>query len=271
MQVLYLDTLFLLNLLADYLLCLSAGRICGLRLRRRRYLLAALLGSVYAVAVYLPGLAFLAAAPFRLLAGLAMGLVAYGGERQRIRCIGVFLLTSAAFGGALCALSLAAGGDGSLPPLSFRSLLLAFALCYGAFRLLFRRRSRSLEQRHVPVQVSFLGRETAFTALVDSGNSLSDPLSGDRVLIACPHALKPLLRENTLLFEQLDTASLLEYAARTPELRGRLRPLSCQSLGGGSLLPVFRPDRVRIAGRDQPGLLIAVSPRAVGEDFEALF
>ena len=271
MQVLYLDSLFLLNLLADYLLCLSAGRICGLRLARWRYLLAAVLGGIYGVAVYLPGCSVLAAAPFRLLTGLLMGLIAFGGERQPLRCVGVFLLTAAAFGGALWALSLAAGGDGRLPPLSFRSLLLAFALCYAAFRLLFRRRARSLEQQHVPVQVSFLGREAGFTALVDSGNSLSDPLSGERVLVACPHALRPLFRENTALFEQLDTVTLLELSSQLPELKGRLRPLSCSSLGGSSLLPVFRPDRLLVDGRPRSGVLIAVSPHAAGEDFEALY
>ncbi|MBR1456591.1 MAG: sigma-E processing peptidase SpoIIGA, partial [Oscillospiraceae bacterium] len=43
MEVIYIDALFFLNLLADYLLCLSTGRICGLYLRRARYLAAALL------------------------------------------------------------------------------------------------------------------------------------------------------------------------------------------------------------------------------------
>ena len=44
MQVIYVDSLFCLSLLTDYLLCLTAGRLCGLVLRRRRYLAAALLG-----------------------------------------------------------------------------------------------------------------------------------------------------------------------------------------------------------------------------------
>ena len=105
MDVIYLDALFLLNLLADYLLCLSAGRICGLVLRRGRYLLAALLGAAYAVAVYLPGLHTLAAPPLRLAAGILMGLVAFGAERSPLRCTAVLLAVSAAFGGALWAIS----------------------------------------------------------------------------------------------------------------------------------------------------------------------
>ena len=36
MEIIYVDRFFLLNLLADYLLCLVSARLCGLVLRRRR-------------------------------------------------------------------------------------------------------------------------------------------------------------------------------------------------------------------------------------------
>ena len=181
MEVIYLDALFVLNLLADYLLCLSTGRICGLCLRRWRYLAAALLGALYAAAVYLPGLRFLSLPPLRLAAGLGMGLIAFGAERQPLRCAAVLLAVAAAFGGALWAISLASGGSGGYVPLSGRILLLAFALCYGVLRLLFHFRARKAGRRLVSVTVGFLGREARFTALADTGNSLLDPLSGAQV------------------------------------------------------------------------------------------
>ena len=45
MEIIYADSLFLSNLLADYLLCLCAARLCALPLRRGRYFMAALLGA----------------------------------------------------------------------------------------------------------------------------------------------------------------------------------------------------------------------------------
>ena len=270
MEILYIDALFFLNLLADYLLCLSAGRVCGLVLRRKRYLLAALLGAVYAVAVYLPGLGFLASPPLRLAAGILMGLAAFGAERRPLRCTAVLLAVSAAFGGALWALSLAAGGSGGFIPLSGRMLLLAFALCYAGLRLLFRLRGKVGERRLVSVSVGFLGRESRFTAMLDTGNGLTDPLSGERVLVACPHALRGCLREHTELFAALPPVELLEVCAEIPELRGKLRLLTYTALGGGGLLPVFRPDSLLIDGKAGPPLLIGVSPQAAGEEFEAI-
>ena len=54
MQVIYVDSLFFLNLCIDYLLCLVSARVCGLVLKRSRYLLSALIGAGYSVAVFLP-------------------------------------------------------------------------------------------------------------------------------------------------------------------------------------------------------------------------
>lgn len=45
MTVVYVDSVFVLNALMDYLLVLCAARLAGIPLRRRRYLLAGLLGA----------------------------------------------------------------------------------------------------------------------------------------------------------------------------------------------------------------------------------
>lgn len=269
MKTVYIDSLLLLNLAADYLLCLAAARICALQLKRRRYFLAALFGAAYAAASVLPGLFFLSRAYFKLPAGLIMGLIAYGSERSPLRCTAVFFGVSAAFGGALWALSLASGGDGQAV-LSMKSLLLSFALCYAAFRLIFRRRAALAEKRLVKVAAEFMGRKTEFTALLDTGNSLSDPATGAPVMVACSHALKPLLRENAALFSQMQPVELMELCAGIPELRGRLRLIPYTAVGAEGLLPVFRPDRASLDGREEKGLLIAVSDSASGDGFEAI-
>ena len=45
MTVVYVDSVFVLNALMDYLLVLCAARLAGIPLRRRRYLLAACWGA----------------------------------------------------------------------------------------------------------------------------------------------------------------------------------------------------------------------------------
>ena len=60
MTVIYVDTLFLLNTMVDYLLLLASARLAGEPLARLRFALGAVLGGLYAVAIFLPGMGFLA-------------------------------------------------------------------------------------------------------------------------------------------------------------------------------------------------------------------
>ena len=77
MTVIYVDTLFLLNAMVDYLLLLASARLAGEPLARLRFLLGAALGGLYAVAIFLPGLSFLARPPCRLAAAVLMVLAAF--------------------------------------------------------------------------------------------------------------------------------------------------------------------------------------------------
>ena len=111
MNIIYADSLFALSVLTDYLLCLVTARFCSLVLRRGRYL-AAVFGGVYAVAVFLPGLSWLAHPLCELSAAGVMGLIAFGGEARLFRCLAAFLAVSASFGGAAWAIALR---QGSMP------------------------------------------------------------------------------------------------------------------------------------------------------------
>lgn len=267
MPIIYLDRLFLFNALIDYLLCLTAGRIAGLCLRRGRYALAGLFGGLYAAATLLPGLRALAGPVGKLASAALMALIAYGGERRFWRCAGIFLAVSAAFGGAVWAISL--GGGGQALPVSGRVLLLSFALCYGAVSLLFRGRHALPDRPRAEVRLGFLGRECRFMALRDTGNSLRDPVTGRAVMLVSPHALLPALPEAGAIFSG-DPVAALERAAALPDLQGRLRLIPYAAVGTTGLLPVFRPDSLTLDGQAEPDLLVAVSPSAAGDGFEGI-
>ena len=182
MEVIYIDSLFLLNLVIDYVLTVMCAQVCGVRLRRRRYAFAALAGAVYAVAVYLPGLGWLKSAPFRLAAGALMALIAFAGEERPMRCAVVFFAVAAAFGGFIWAIALAGG----YPAFDMRTLVAAFALCYALLRIVFSRRVKLADQARVQVSLTLGARRSEFVALVDTGNSLTDPISAMPVMVICP-------------------------------------------------------------------------------------
>jgi hypothetical protein len=51
---------------------------------------------------------------------------------------------------------------------------------------------------------------------------------------------------------------------------GKIRLIHFRSLGGSGLVPVFRPERIWIDGREGAELMVAVSPEARGNGFEAI-
>ena len=107
--VVYADSVFLLNGAMDYVLLLVTARLAGIPLKRRRYLLAAALGAVYAVAVFLPGMGFLSAFASKLAVGVLLALIAFGGEEKLLRLVLLLFAVSCAMAGCVLALGLLAG------------------------------------------------------------------------------------------------------------------------------------------------------------------
>ena len=263
MKIIYADTLVLLNIAVDYVLLLSAGKLCAAPLRRVRMALGALLGGAYALlaAVY-PG--FWGLWTVKLTVGAAMVLIAFGPQRRTLRVLCAFYAVAAAFGGAVrFSANLRAEPAGPAGAVSARVLLLSFAVCYGLVSLVFRRIGARQGERMHSVSLTRQGRQAQFPALEDSGNALIDPLTGDSVLVADWEALSPLFDAPELL--RLDAPEAL---ARIDGAEGRgLRLLPCSCVAQGrALLLCFRPERIEIDGTARRDLLVAVSPNRLSPE-----
>ena len=282
MTVVYADSVFLLNGAMDYVLFLVTARLAGIPLKRRRYLLAALLGAVYAVAVFLPGLGFLGAFPAKMAVGVLLALVSFGGEEKLLRLVLLLLAVSCAMAGCVLALGLLAG---SRVPVSngifytdvdAKVLLIATAAAYLVLTVVFRAAARhGVGGELLPVSVSISGRTVKLTALHDNGNSLRDPAGGGAVLVAAPGSLDgalPALVRRLLTPEMLRyPADLLEpLRAAAPALRPRLLPYRAVGVPGGLLLTI-RADWVEICGQRYISVPVALSPTALGAGYAALW
>ena len=103
MTVIYLDSLFLLNFILDYLLLLATAKAADRPFSRLRLALGALFGAGYAASCFF--LAFLTLPLIKLCAALAMVLIAFGGEQRLLRLCLIFLALSCALGGGILAIS----------------------------------------------------------------------------------------------------------------------------------------------------------------------
>ena len=185
MTVVYLDRVFLLNSVVDYLLFLCAARLCGFPLHRRRLIFCAVLGGVYAAAVFISELAFLAHPAIRLAVGALLALAAF----RRFRPVLTFFLLSAALAGTLLALGLAFGSVAGLAQrlyyadVSWQALILVSILFYVLLRLFAGQAARHGGGELLQIKVSVGGRIQTVTALHDTGNTLRDPVTGCPALV----------------------------------------------------------------------------------------
>lgn len=262
MEVVYLDQVFAVNFLVDYCIVLAAARVSDVILRRGRYVLAALAGAVYAALTVLPGFGWLALLPVKAAAGLVMALIAFGSERRFWRCAVIFFGTAALFGGAVFALSAAAGGTPgqALRHVTGRVLIPTFALCYAVVATVFRARLRSAERGAVAAVLTVNGQALTLRAIRDSGNALRDPATGMRAAVVDAKAM-----ESVFGALPRDPTAILECLQGKAE-GARLLPYTSVGVPGG-LLAAFRPTSLVVAGKSQ-ALLVALSPTPVSAEGE---
>ena len=233
MNVIYVDELFFLNALTDYLLLLSCARLRGRALRRTRFAAAAALGGVYAVFAAIPPLSFLVSLAVKALVSLLMAWIAFGAPPELWRGWGCFLALSSAFAGAVYGISLLSGAEvyGSLSGASLKTLALSFGLCYAAVRLFFGRFLKRRERCVVEAKIELCSKTVFLRALRDTGNSLFDPLSGSRILLAEPGALASLFVPPLVLPLPDDPAACFRVLSSHPVLSRRLRLVGFSAVG----------------------------------------
>lgn len=265
METIYIDRLFVLNLIIDYFILLGSAKVCGVKLRRWRYGIGALLGALFAACSILPNWEFLSLAPIKLIFGILMALIAFGKEEKLLRCTVVFFAVSALFGGAVWAISIKNGVSASgavYIPLSMPALILSFGLIYALLSIVFRCTAKNSGRQILDVELCHMGRTVSLRALCDTGNSLIDPVTGDSVMIVSVTALCKLIPN----CENISAENLQEF----PEYKFRLIPYRAVGTHGG-LLPAFRPEKICVDGQLRDDILVAISPNVEGDGFNAIF
>ncbi len=263
MQVVYIDVLFLVNFCMDFLALWFSGGFLRLPRKRLPLLLSSVLGAVYAIGTLLFAGHPLPSTLIGVAVAFLLCFVAYGRECRRrlfLTLSVIFYVISCLFGGMITAFysllerffsdrrefyEALVGGEGKVA--IFFSLMMIVALVAGAFKRFFLPRT---VERTAKVDVKVGERRIMLSALVDTGNTLCDPLSGRACIVIDPQAVNEVIPRDVLAFSDggsLDTALL------SPESGKRIRLIPTESVGGGQLLVGYLPDRIEVTASDGKG------------------
>ncbi len=213
----------------ELLLLLATDRLCGKEMRLWRGILAAMLGGLHAgICVAAPG-TVLGAAGFQAAVITAMAWMAFGIQLRQWLLFGL--------------INMAIAGAGT------RSIWGAVGAAGAVLLLCIRDRKGGC----VSVELWLNGRSKCFRALQDTGNTLIDPMTGRRVLVAGADIAREMLGL---------TADELRRPIETMQQRrdASLRLIPYRAVGSGGMLLAVKPEHLRI-GRDKREDLVAFAPQ----------
>ena len=271
----YIDAVFLTNLLMDYVLLRIVGRIFQCGKSRKRTLLAAAAGALFSCLIlYIPAESFLPAGI------LCHGACAYGMVR-----IGCGLKKGGLLVKVMVALYLTAflcGGfwevmdaEGGITPKTF--LIFTGCTYFGLSALVYLSDSVRARIKNVyPVTFSYRGKVQSAYGFYDTGNMLTEPISGRPVSILDPEILEAMLTGESA--EQLKHLKENPGEAKSTELAGlypRFIPYRTVGNEEGMLLAVTLEDLCihtpsEVVHVENPVFGLSYEPSALGKEYKVL-
>ncbi len=266
-EEIYGDVLFIINFSMDFLSLFMVGKLMHLPMRAWRVILGASLGAVYGVAELL--LEANALLSFLLTASvmLTMCFLAFGRQRLRrfvmttVLFCGVNMLVGGIMTAAFVRLGayehyIEIGGElhtiyGDMPVWLFAVLASLSALATFAVGRIFR---KTQSVKSCEIRLVCAGREATLSGLVDSGNLLTEPLSGSPVVF---------VKESNAFFlpSELIDAMRLGIASANDLGKIRLRFVPSRTVSGEGILLAVVPEGffLRVGGEwEERRALVAV-------------
>lgn len=236
----YLDVLFCVNMMIDYIILLTVSNFMAIDCRCRRLLLGAVVGGISSFVVLLPpmpsGIAMLvSAASAFLVVGAAFAPVSRG---VFIKTSAAFFLISFIYCGTMIAIWLLFSPDHIIIrnsavyiDISPVTLVLSTVICYLILKVILRICGRGMPKKlNCHVRIEYNHKITEADGMIDTGCKIHEPFSGECVMIA--------RAEKFPEFSGYFETDQIKYQ--------NIRAVPFQSVGGSGIIPAFKPTRITL-------------------------
>ncbi|MCL2108637.1 MAG: sigma-E processing peptidase SpoIIGA [Oscillospiraceae bacterium] len=266
-NIIYIDALIIINLYVNFFIIKACGVFMHRKTGTKRCILAAVAGGFASLVILLPALPAPLNAIIKLSIGAVLVLIAfgYGSFREFLKNALVFLIVNISFAGLMLLLRLFAAplnmiyNNGVVYfDISFIALLSFTAAAYGLIRLLrYILDVKFSADKIYAIAFDYKGVSRSLSAAADSGNNLTDYITGYPVIICDKSSCEgiPVEFPDTDNYQHVKGVRILPY----------------YTIGGSGILPVFKPDRVKI-GTKEVTAMIGISKEAIShEGVNAIF
>ncbi|WP_026895200.1 sigma-E processing peptidase SpoIIGA [Clostridiisalibacter paucivorans] len=257
----YAEYLVLENFIINFIILYIVKKYTGANTTKSRMVIGALTGALYTLVVFFPQLYFLAKLPVKLAVSVLIIILAFNPERIRdfMKLIATFYVVSFVFAGASLALififdvnNYTENGIFYIDGFSIGMLFLAIFISFILIKFVWGYIKTKLKRKdmYVPISIILNRKIINITALMDTGNSLKDPVTDVPVIIAQFSEIKELLPYDVQQFFSLykeDNLNVLwEVMSKSMDnIKFRIIPFKSLGKENGILLG-FKPDKVVI-------------------------
>ncbi|KPU44031.1 sporulation sigma-E factor-processing peptidase [Oxobacter pfennigii] len=258
-EKMYVDVLLLENLIINLLLLKVTQRFSKIKTSRLKIFIGAAVGAVYVIAAFFSSYEILYILPVKIAVSVLMVTIAFTPKllQDFLKALGIFYIISFAFGGAAFALfyftqeGQIINGMFYISGFPFSLLITAFAIgylllvyCWGYIQ------GKILkDELKYTVNIKLDDKEISVEAILDTGNSLKDPITGFPVIVIEYDIIKDILPDKlSSIFNQsghdIDFTVLGSLMDNTDWIN-RLRLIPYTSLGKqNGMLVGLRPDLI---------------------------
>ncbi|MDP4096928.1 sigma-E processing peptidase SpoIIGA [Paenibacillus sp. P96] len=271
-MVVYIDLIFLTNLLIDAVLLLVTAWMRKLRPAWWKLLLSAALGAMYVVMMFIPQLSFMFTFLIKFGLSVCMLLTAFGfgGLQNFLRTTGAFYVVNFVAAGGILGVHYLLQSRGELfngiwftatGVMSFETrMAFWFIFCvFGVVMLIFysvqatRRRTEQISTFIGEVEVCIDGVCVKCTGLLDTGNQLNDPMTRLPVMVMEASLWSDYLPQDWSRFLTNGEAdNLVMNLEETYVWRDRLRLVPYRGINRSmAFMLAVKPDEVKVTMKDQ--------------------
>lgn len=266
----YVDVLLIVNLIVDFFLLKITFKLLKTDPKPIRVLISSGIGAVSSLYIFFPeSTAFINIAVQLIISSLMM-LSALGFKTLKyfLRSVAVFFTVTCVYGGIMTALWQVLKPKGmiinnSVVYFNISPLVLILSTVSGYFLYLFLNKILALPSKTAKkcsLNLYALGKSVGLTGIIDTGNSITDVMSGSEIIIV----------DKAVAVSLLGT----EDFSNDPLYATRYRTIPCETVMGRSLLEGFRCDMGEIRFEDKviplTNPVIALSKTPIKENYSAI-
>lgn len=272
-MIVYVDVLIVLNLFVNFFILKLTCRLCKENCRFLRIISAAFVGAIFSLYIFLPPTGVVTETAFRIVISSLIVLLAFGFDsiKSMLRRIAVFFGASFLYAGVMMGIwaifkpnNLAINNGVVYLDISPPVLIIATLVSYVILSLIrFFSQKQAYSGKRCKLKITCKEKSIIFTALVDTGHSLTDLLTNRDVIII----------EQKLALKLVDFLPTIDELA-TADLPHGFRLIPYSVVGGHGLLTAFIPDRVELLEKDEKreihNTMLGVSLEPLGEDYKGI-